>query len=206
MRLRIRNLSATGLGGNLVPGMFQGEVLILTWRGIAEIGGRVVWIAGSRFGLSFRALVQPIDFPLPHREAACKSVNGGSFRAAGGGGLQAPGTETRLAGASIALRRACAGGGRRSSPTARRWRDPSGTRPASGEETRTTVGKGFSVSHDRRSAAPSGLEIHAFRRTSCPVAGRLVAAPKPCHERDGPVLVMAADGRHQSQRARLKRI
>ena len=57
--LRIRNLSATGLGGDLVPGMIQGEVLILTLRGIGEIGGRVAWIAGSRFGRSFDQSIDP---------------------------------------------------------------------------------------------------------------------------------------------------
>lgn len=56
--LRIRNLSADGLGGDHVQGMVQGEALILTLRGIGEISGRAAWIAGSRFGFSF---AHPID-------------------------------------------------------------------------------------------------------------------------------------------------
>lgn len=63
--LRIRNLSAQGLGGDRVQGMIQGEVLILTLRGIGEISGHVAWVADSRFGLSFDEPIDPalIDKP-----------------------------------------------------------------------------------------------------------------------------------------------
>lgn len=69
--LRIRNFSATGLGGNLVPGMIQGEALIVTLRGIGEISGRVARIAGSRFGFSFD---HPIDPALIRNEPASPST------------------------------------------------------------------------------------------------------------------------------------
>lgn len=67
MTLRIRNLSAHGLGGDRMPGMTQGEVLILTLRGIGEISGRVAWITGPRFGFTFD---RPIDPGLIVRPSA----------------------------------------------------------------------------------------------------------------------------------------
>lgn len=69
--LRIRNLSPHGLGGDRVQGMVQGEVLILTLRGIGEISGRVVWVSGSRFGLSFD---HPIDPALIGKPSAGPST------------------------------------------------------------------------------------------------------------------------------------
>ena len=71
MTLRIRNLSAHGLGGDRVQGMVQGEVLILTLRGIGEVSGRVAWVAGSRFGFAFD---HPIDPALIGKPSAGSST------------------------------------------------------------------------------------------------------------------------------------
>lgn len=71
--LRIRNLSPHGLGGDRVHGMTQGEILILTLRGIGEISGRVAWVAGSRFGLAFD---RPIDPALIGKPPASSPTTG----------------------------------------------------------------------------------------------------------------------------------
>ncbi|WP_337848255.1 PilZ domain-containing protein [Sphingomonas sp.] len=59
MTLRIRNLSAHGLGGDRVQGMTESEPLVLALRGIGEVSGRVAWVAGSRFGFVFDHAIDP---------------------------------------------------------------------------------------------------------------------------------------------------
>ena len=91
MTLRIRNLSADGLGGDRVQGMTQGEVLILTLRGIGEISGRVAWIAGSRFGFVFD---HPVD-PALIRQPAASTPAADRFVPSVSGNYRRPGLKPR---------------------------------------------------------------------------------------------------------------
>ncbi|MCP1470684.1 hypothetical protein J3E64_002377 [Sphingobium sp. OAS761] len=70
MTLRIRNLSAQGLGGDRVQGMTEGETLILTLRGIGETRGRVAWVAGSHSGFAFDHAIDPTLIRTPPANSA----------------------------------------------------------------------------------------------------------------------------------------
>lgn len=51
--LRVRNLSRTGLGGVAQPPLTRGEPLAVEIKGIGEVCGRVAWVRGAGFGMSF---------------------------------------------------------------------------------------------------------------------------------------------------------
>jgi hypothetical protein len=57
-KIRIRNLSSSGLMGETDYPLERGEMIIVEIRNIGERRGRIVWTEGRRFGVKF---ARPID-------------------------------------------------------------------------------------------------------------------------------------------------
>jgi hypothetical protein len=75
VRIRVRNLSATGLGG-LCTGhasFEQGEAVSIAFRNMSPLAARVVWFAGADIGIAFD---RPADL---ERIAAARGWTGPAF-------------------------------------------------------------------------------------------------------------------------------
>lgn len=73
-RVRIRNVSATGLMAEGTLGATMGEQVVLELRNIGAIKGMVAWVQGNRFGVAF---AQPIDPALTRSPAEIDSQKDG---------------------------------------------------------------------------------------------------------------------------------
>lgn len=51
--VRVRNMSASGLGGISSVPLREGDAIEIVINGIGAIGGEVVWADGDRFGMRF---------------------------------------------------------------------------------------------------------------------------------------------------------
>lgn len=58
-RARVRNLSESGLMADCELRFSAGERLVVTLRGIGEVGGRVAWARGNQIGMMFDHSVDP---------------------------------------------------------------------------------------------------------------------------------------------------
>lgn len=65
-RVKIRNVSASGLMAEGTLGATMGEQVVLELRNIGAIEGMVAWVQGNRFGVAF---AQPIDPALTRSPA-----------------------------------------------------------------------------------------------------------------------------------------
>lgn len=69
-RVRIRNLSETGLMADCDKALVEGDRLIVHLRGVGEVPGRVSWTSADRIGVAFDSPIEP--------QHARKSVSSGS--------------------------------------------------------------------------------------------------------------------------------
>lgn len=53
VRVRVRNLSETGLGGTATMPLTKGETYCVELKGIGEVRGTIMWVAAERFGMEF---------------------------------------------------------------------------------------------------------------------------------------------------------
>lgn len=65
--IRVKNLSATGLGGELVRGLGgePGEAVTLTVRATVRISGVIVWSRGRQLGIAFSRPLDLADLAIP---------------------------------------------------------------------------------------------------------------------------------------------
>ena len=75
-RIRVRNLSAGGLMAEGGPTTQRGQVAWVNLRNIGWTEGSVAWVEGSRFGIAFRADIDPqlARAPLELSEGAPRFV------------------------------------------------------------------------------------------------------------------------------------
>lgn len=64
-RVRVRNLSATGLMADCDAVVRVGEALRLTLRGTGEIGGTISWVRDGRIGIAFDRAIDPMAARRP---------------------------------------------------------------------------------------------------------------------------------------------
>jgi hypothetical protein len=59
--VRVRNLSATGMGGIVEKGLnfVDGETVKVAFRGLRKVSGKIIWIRGKSFGVTFERAVAP---------------------------------------------------------------------------------------------------------------------------------------------------
>lgn len=69
-KLRVRNLSATGLMADCPVPVAKGEAVILDLRGIGPVSGSVIWIQGERIGVLFDEAVDPQQAREPARRSS----------------------------------------------------------------------------------------------------------------------------------------
>jgi hypothetical protein len=54
---RVRNLSATGLGGVTDIALELGQEMIIMLSGIGPVRGRIAWVNGKSFGMEFNGVI-----------------------------------------------------------------------------------------------------------------------------------------------------
>lgn len=59
LRVRVRDVSATGLMAECDLPLAVGEQVTITLRRCDPVTGRIAWVSGSRFGVSFDAAIDP---------------------------------------------------------------------------------------------------------------------------------------------------
>lgn len=64
-RIRVRNLSAGGLMAEGGPAVQRGQVSWVNLRNIGWTEGSVAWVQDSRFGIAFRADIDPLVARAP---------------------------------------------------------------------------------------------------------------------------------------------
>lgn len=69
-RVRVRNLSATGLMADCPFSIATGEAVILDLRGIGPVSGSVIWVQGERIGVLFDEAVDPRKAREPVRRSS----------------------------------------------------------------------------------------------------------------------------------------
>ena len=58
-KVRVRNLSATGLMADCPIPIAKGEAVVLDLRGIGPVAGSVIWVQAERIGVLFDQAVDP---------------------------------------------------------------------------------------------------------------------------------------------------
>ena len=58
-KVRVRNLSATGLMADCPIPIAKGEAVVLDLRGIGPVTGSVIWVQAERIGVLFDQAVDP---------------------------------------------------------------------------------------------------------------------------------------------------
>jgi len=58
-RLKVRNVSATGLMAEGTTGAVVGEKVLLELRNVGPVEGMVAWVQGNRFGVAFTQTINP---------------------------------------------------------------------------------------------------------------------------------------------------
>ncbi len=60
-RIRVRNLSELGLGGQLEGDREteQGQPISLAFRGMEPVDGRIAWVDGRNIGIAFASPIEP---------------------------------------------------------------------------------------------------------------------------------------------------
>ncbi|WDF71680.1 PilZ domain-containing protein [Novosphingobium sp. KACC 22771] len=64
-RVKIRNVSATGLMAEGTHGATVGEMVVLELRNIGAIEGIVAWVQSNRFGVAFARPIDPVLLRSP---------------------------------------------------------------------------------------------------------------------------------------------
>ena len=73
-RVRVRNLSRTGLGATGYPEATKGEALTIELAGIGQVDGSIVWVADKAFGLQFDREIEKDAFDLGNKARAADVV------------------------------------------------------------------------------------------------------------------------------------
>lgn len=68
-KVRVRNLSATGLMADCPIPIAKGEAVLLDLRGIGLVAGSIIWIQGERIGVLFDQAVDPQQAREPVRKS-----------------------------------------------------------------------------------------------------------------------------------------
>ena len=68
-KVRVRNLSATGLMADCPIPIAKGEEVVLDLRGIGPVSGSVIWVQGERIGVLFDQAVDPQQAREPIRRS-----------------------------------------------------------------------------------------------------------------------------------------
>jgi hypothetical protein len=68
-KVRVRNLSATGLMADCPMPIAKGEAVVLDLRGIGPVAGSVIWVQGERIGVLFDQAVDPQQAREPVRKS-----------------------------------------------------------------------------------------------------------------------------------------
>ena len=68
-KVRVRNLSATGLMADCPIPIAKGEAVLLDLRGIGPVAGSVIWVQGERLGVLFDQAVDPQHAREPVRRS-----------------------------------------------------------------------------------------------------------------------------------------
>lgn len=68
-RVKIRNVSATGLMAEGTLGAAVGEQVVLELRNIGAIAGIVAWVQANRFGVAFAQPIDPVLLRTPSEVA-----------------------------------------------------------------------------------------------------------------------------------------
>lgn len=64
-KVKVRNVSATGLMAEGMSGAMVGENVIIDLRNIGPVEGMVVWVAGNRFGVALAHNIDPVLLRSP---------------------------------------------------------------------------------------------------------------------------------------------
>ncbi|WCT78378.1 PilZ domain-containing protein [Novosphingobium humi] len=72
-RVKIRNVSATGLMAEGTLGATVGEQVVLELRNIGAIEGIVAWVQSNRFGVAFARPIDPVLLRTPAEVSAKQS-------------------------------------------------------------------------------------------------------------------------------------
>ena len=72
--VRVRNLSAGGMMGEGDVEVAIDDRITIQLRNIGEVGGRVAWVRGGRFGVTFDEPVDPMLARKPAKQGAVQPV------------------------------------------------------------------------------------------------------------------------------------
>jgi hypothetical protein len=58
-KVRVRNLSATGMMAESQSALREGDAITIVLRGIGDVAGRITWVRGGKIGVSFDTEIDP---------------------------------------------------------------------------------------------------------------------------------------------------
>lgn len=73
-RVKVRNVSATGLMAEGAPGATVGDKVILELRNIGPVEGMVAWVQDNRFGVAFTRTIEPSLLRSPSEGITSRTV------------------------------------------------------------------------------------------------------------------------------------